>query len=393
MTSRHGSDGGRRGIAPWIVVTTVAVVVVVAATVGYLFIVRADDNESAAANCTSQVTLPIAAAPGAEAAIAAAATSFDATGPVARSACVTTAVSDLADGTTNTSPVEQWKQNPGAAPAMWVADSEAELLAVEATDSGLTAGRDTEPIATSPVVLAVRSADASAAAALSWRDLPMQTGPDGTVQLTADRQVILALPNPSTNRATSYALQSVLAAGVAPAEADKPVDTATVTARSADLAELGAGGPAGQPATTEEALTQLAAGSATFTAVPVVESDLTKFSVSTPGLTAVSPQGGAVGDAIWPVALTAGWVTPTLEDAAARFAAYLRSPAGTAALVDNGLQPADGASSGSNLPATSRSASASPSPSTASTAPISLPDAGAEVANALETAVGAIPAG
>ena len=212
---------------------------------------------------------------------------------------------------------------------MWVADSEAELLAVEATDSGLTAGRDTEPIATSPVVLAVRSADAAAAAALSWQDLPAQTGPDGTVQLAADRHVVLALPNPSTNRATSYALQSVLAADAGTADPAQPVDTAAVTAAGGRSRRSRRRRAGRQPATTEEALTQLAAGSAPFTAVPVVESDLTRFSVSTPGLTAVSPQGNAVGDAIWPVSLTASWVTPTLEDAAARFAAYLRSPAGT----------------------------------------------------------------
>ncbi|MET0862852.1 MAG: substrate-binding domain-containing protein [Nakamurella sp.] len=403
MTSRHASDGGRRGLAPWIIITLVTLVLVAAATVAYVFIVRGDDQDSATAQCSSQVTLPIAAAPGATDVITAAANAFDATGPVARSACVTTSVTAIQEATADLSLLEQWKQDTAKAPAMWVADSEADLVTVEANVSALTAGRDTEAIATSPVVLAVRSADAAAAAALSWQDLPAQTGPDGSVMLPSDQHVILALPNPTTNRATSYALQSVLAAGSAPAADDvteaagtnapggtgAPVDIATVTSSADALRQLGAGGPTVQPQTTKEALTQLAAGNAAFTAVPVVESDLVTFTASTPGLTPVSPQGAAVGDAIWPVSLTADWVTPTLSSAAAQFAAFLRSPAGAAVFQQNGLQPAGSVPTGGVAPSTSGSATGS----AAVPAPIALPDAGAGVADALATAIGATPAG
>jgi ABC-type molybdate transport system substrate-binding protein len=295
---------------------------------------------------------------------------------------VTTAVSTLPDSGKVTTPLEQWQQETGKAPAMWVADSEADLLAVESTDSGLTAGRDTEPIATSPVVLAVRSSDAAAAAALSWSDLAAQTGSEGTVTLPDGRRVILALPDPRTNRATSYALQSVLAA--AAPDDETPIDTATVSAAAGDLTRLGAQDPTSRQTTTQDALGRLAAGGATFTAVPVVESDLTKFSASTPGLSAVSPQGGAVGDAVWPVPLTASWVTPTLKDAAARFAAFLRSPAGSAALSESGLRPTAapaGSSASGTVPGTTAGSSTAG-------APVTLPDAGAEVAGALATAIG-----
>jgi hypothetical protein len=383
MTSRHATDGGRRGIAPWIIYTVIALVVVVAATVAYVLIVRSDDTESAASNCTSQVSLPVAAAPGALEAITAAATAFDATHPVARSACVTTAVAAVPENSPAATPVEQWKQDAGQAPTMWVADSEAELLAVEATDSGLTAGRDTEPIAYSPVVLAVRNADAAAAAALSWSDLPGQTGPAGTVTLPDGRRLILALPDPSANRATSYALQSVVAAG---GPAGAAVDAAAVAAAGAELTALGGQDPASRQSTTKDALRQLATGNATFTAVPVVESDLTTFSASTPGLVAIAPQGATIGDTIWPVPLTASWVTPTLKDAAARFAAYLRSPAGSAAFVDSGLQLSTTAPAASSQSGT---ATGSATAAGDSSSPATLPDAGAEVANALATAIGA----
>jgi hypothetical protein len=390
MTSRHATDGGRRGIAPWIIVTVIATVVVVAATVGYLLIVRSDDNESAAANCTSHVTLPVAAGPGALPAISEAATAFDATNPVARSACLTTRVSAVPDSSTASTPVEQWKQEPDLAPAMWVTDSEAELLAVEATDSGLTAGRDTEPIAFSPVVLAVRSADDAAAAAVSWADLPEQTGPDGSITLPDGRRVILALPDPSANRATSYALQSVVSAG---SPTGVPVDAAAVSAAGAELAALGLQDPASRQSTTLDALRQLAAGNATFTAVPVVESDLIDFSATTPGLVAVAPAGAAVGDAVWPVPLTASWVTPTLKDAAARFAAYLRSPAGGAAFTASGLRltddaPAASSASGASKEPTSASGpSSEPTSASGAAGQTSIPDAGGEVADALATAI------
>ena len=35
MTSRHASNGGRRGIAPWIIVTLIVVVLVGAGTAAY----------------------------------------------------------------------------------------------------------------------------------------------------------------------------------------------------------------------------------------------------------------------------------------------------------------------------------------------------------------------
>ena len=175
MTSRHASGSGRRGVASWIIVTVVAVVLVGGAALAYFLIVA--DGDDAQAACTSQVQLPVIAAPGATAAITAAAAAFDATAPVARSACVSTDVTTLPNAQAELALADGWQQAAGSPPAVWVPDSEQSLRALEADDSALTSGRDTTPIATSPVVIAVRDADAAGAAArpcprgstLSWR--------------------------------------------------------------------------------------------------------------------------------------------------------------------------------------------------------------------------------
>src|SRR5664279_3427063 len=245
MTSRHASGGGRRGVASWIIASAVAVVLVVAATVGYLLIIK-DHDDSAQGTCTSQVLLPMVASPGAAAAITEAAAAFDATAPVARSACVTTTVTTVAGTQAQQALAAGWTQQSSPAPGVWVPATGADLAALESADSALTAGRDPTPVATSPVVLAVRTDDAAAvtAAGLSWSGLAAATGQDGAVALPAGRHLVLALPDPSTNRATSYAVQSVLAARTG----------GTVDA-GADHCQIGAGGPQRQPVTTTEALT------------------------------------------------------------------------------------------------------------------------------------------
>lgn len=400
MSSRHGSDDTRRGIAPWIIVTIVTVVVVAAAAVGYVLITRGGDDDAAAA-CSSEVTLPVVASPGSSAAIAAAAAAFDATNPVARSACVTTAVTTLPGPDTEQALAGGWTAQSSPAPALWVPDSDADILALETSNSAMTAGRDTDPLATSPVVLAVKTENAEAltAAGVSWKSLPTATGPRGSVKLPSGGQLITALPGPVNNRATSYALQSVVAA-----TSGAPVTEAKVTADAPALKAVAAGGPAPEPALTQDALTALAAGQGGFTTVPVVQSDLTTFTAGTPGLTGVSPSGATVGDAVYVVPLTASWVTPTLDDAAALFATFLRGPEGTAAFTQTGMQVAgdDGTGTAQSGAAAASSvgggSAAAPSSGASSAAPgasaqPSLADAGPTIDQALAKALGSNPAG
>src|SRR6478752_6457794 len=307
MASRHASRTGRRGVASWIIVTVVGAVLLAGAALAYFLIVRGDDE--AKGTCTSQVQLQVVAAPGAAASISSAATAFNQTAPVARSACVTAVVEAMPDAQAQLALADQWQQAAGPPPAIWVPETEAALKGLESTDSAMTAGRDTNPIATSPVVIAVRDEDAASiqSAGLSWADLAASSGPDGTVTLPSGRKLIVALPDPTSNRASSYALQSVLAN-----KAGGTVDVASVTANAAELASIGAGGPSVQPSTTEQALNQLADRSSGFSVVPVVASELAAFTANAPGLTAIAPNGTAVGDTVYAVPLSASWVTPTL---------------------------------------------------------------------------------
>ncbi|MGS0687003.1 substrate-binding domain-containing protein [Nakamurella sp. GG22] len=391
MSSRHASDGGRRGIAPWIIVTLVSAVVLAAAAVVYLLVVGGDDNDAASTSCTSDVVLEVVASPGSAAAIKAAAAAFDATNPVARSACVTTSVTTASGSKAEQALAEGWTAQSSPAPALWVPDSEADLLALEEADSSLTAGRDQNPLATSPVVLAVRDDDADAvkAASLSWQDLPEAAGSRGSLRLPGGDRLIVALPDPTENRATSYALQSVIAGDAG------TVDVASVTAAAPQLAATAAGGPRPEPALTQDALTALAAGNGEFSSVPVVQSDLTGFSVGTPGLTAIEPSGPTVGDAAFAVPLTASWVTPALDDAAAAFVAYLRGEEGDAAFTAAGLELVDstGPASAGASPGSAAPGSNATSEPPAGSANGLLPDAGAEVAAALAAAIKTPPAG
>ncbi len=394
MSSRHASDDARRGIAPWIIVTVVVVLVVVAAVVAYVLVTRGDDDQTAG-SCSSEVILPVIASPGSAAAISAAASAFDATAPVARSACITTAVTTLQGPDAEKDLAGGWTAQASPAPAVWVPDSEADLLALESSNSSMTAGRDPEPLATSPVVLAVRSADADAmsSAGLSWKSLPTATGPTGSLLLPSGGHLITALPGPENNRATSYALQSVVAA-----TSGAPVTPDKVTAAAPQLKAVAAGGPVPEPALTQDALGALASGSGGFTTVPVVQSDLATFTASTPGLIGVAPSGPTIGDAVYAVPLTAPWVTPTLDDAAALFLSYLRSEAGAAAFTQTGMEVAGAAAADASGSATAPSPSASAGPSASGTASgsspqSSLPDGGPAVDAALADVIGAAPTG
>ncbi len=331
MTSRHGSGSGGARVAPWIIVTIVVAVVVAGAVTAYVLLTR-DDKD--AATCSSQVVLPIVAAPGADAAIEAAAAAFDATGPVARSACVTTAVTAESGSDTATALAGGWIGQPSPGPAAWFPDSAGDLTTLESADSAMTAGRNPDPMAVSPVVLAMRTQDAQAvtAANLQWRDLPTAAGPNGSVTLPDGGKLILALPDPTANRATSYALQSVLA-GLTNA----PVDAQTVAADAGPLAGLDDGGPAVPPATTLDALDDLAAGGAGFTAVPIVAAEFAEQAARNPGLSTVTIGGNTAGDQVFGVPITAGWVDPTLDAAASSFLAYLRGTGGQQAFTDSGL--------------------------------------------------------
>jgi len=50
--ARHTSDGSRRGLAPWVIVTAIAVLVIAGATTAYLFIVNGSDDQASGGSQT-----------------------------------------------------------------------------------------------------------------------------------------------------------------------------------------------------------------------------------------------------------------------------------------------------------------------------------------------------
>lgn len=343
MTSRHGSGTGGRRVAPWIIVTVIAAIVLAGLVTGFVLITRDDKDE---ATCSSQVVLQVVTSPAAAPSIEAAAAAFDATAPVARSACVTTDVTTVAGPDAATALAEGWVGQPSQAPALWFPDSGADLTTLESANSAMTAGRNPAPMAGSPVVLAMSAPNAAAvgAAALQWRDLPTAAGPTGSVTLPDGSKLIVALPDPATNRATGDALQSVVAGLTG-----GPVDAASVAANAGPLTAIAAGGPAVPPTTTFDALDDLTAGGAGFAAVPVVASDFVQVQGQHQGLATVTLGGATAGDEIFGVPITASWVDPTMDEAASAFLAYLRGSAGSKAFTDHGLQV--GANNGVQLAA------------------------------------------
>lgn len=321
---RHLAVDRRRGIAGWPLVALGVVVLLVVGAVVYFALLRRGDAGNRA-GCADTVTLPVLASTGSSAAAKVLSDSFNATAPVARSSCLTTTVTTLPSPDAVTALAAGWAGRHQPPPGVWITDDGAALAALDRSASDLTAGRDADPLASSPVVLAVRAADAAVGRQLSWTALPSQLGVRGSVKSADGSPIPLAIPDPRTNRASGYALNSIVATG------DAAPTVAAVRASADRLRQLGSARSGAK--TTTDALQQLAAGSV-FGAVPVTEAELAAFNAGNgTRLTAVYPAGATAGDQMFVVGITATWVTPTLQDAATRFHAYARSEAGKKVLA------------------------------------------------------------
>lgn len=340
---RHADEGRGRGFAGWLIGTGIAVLVVAIAVVGYIVVMKRADSADRAV-CHTSITLHVVAGPGSAAALRDAAAAYNTTNPVVRSACVTTSVATLPDPTALARLSAGWPTKAEPAPGMWVPDSAASLAALDAVRPDLAAGHATDPLAWSPVVLAMRSADAAAIGPLKWSELATTSGPNGTATLPSGRHLILALPPVVTARASSYALQSVLAG----ADPTKPVNAAVIASHAALLRTI-AEGHGGHAASTTEALTDLIAprdntssgaadANSTVTAVPVVEADLVRFDTEAVGdtLTAVHPDGATVGDALIAAPISAPWTDRTITAAGSDFQAFLAGATGQQVLANHG---------------------------------------------------------
>jgi hypothetical protein len=332
---RHADDQRSRGVARWVVIGTAVVVILAAISVGYLIVMR--DSGKADAVCDSRVTVAVAAGPAVSPALGAAIRAYNAKQPVVRSLCVSASLTTVADRTALAGLTGTWPADGGAAPALWIPDDQAYLAALDAARPDVAAGHPTDPAAWSPVVLAVRNDDAAALGSLRWADLPGAVGSSGSAALPDNRHLVLALPEATGNPGTGLAGQSVVASA---AGTTKAVTAADVTTAAAALGSLRTGStPAGD--TTEEALSALAAGTGTATAVPVTEADLVAFDATHGGaLTAVHPSGPAAGYQVITAPISGSWVNADLATAAADVEAFIADPAGQQILADAGWRTA-----------------------------------------------------
>lgn len=350
---RHLAAGRRRGVAGWPLLVLAVVVLLVAGTLVYFAVLhksnRADNG------CTGSVTLPVLAATGSSPAARAMSDAFNATSPSAHSNCLTTIVVTSSSADAEKALAANWAGESGSAPGVWITDDGSALATVEQKVPSLTAGRDPAPIATSPVVLAMKSADATKLRGVSWSTLG------------AGDPAKLSLPDPGSNRASAYAIESMIA------NADSSPTMADIKAAARQLKGLNAS--LSDAATTGEALDQVA-GSPQPDAVPVTEADLGSYngSASKP-LTAVYPKGPTAGDDVFVVSLAGSWMTPTLVDAATRFHAFARSADGAKVLAAAHLR----------VPGTTTPTATGIQPATSVTP---LPAAAAEVPAAIAAAIG-----
>ena len=358
---RHASTERQRRVATWPIIVAVVLAVLAAVILIYVHVVGSSGRTAA---CSGRTVLAVTASPGAAPAVTDAATAFNATTPVARSTCVSVSVSMLSGPATAAALLTGWQHQLTAPPALWVADSAADVARVDGADSAMTAGRTDTGLASSPVVLAARSAPAGGS--VSWASLA--DAPAGTA---------VALPDPAVNRATWYAVESMLAAR---SGTTGPITVSQAAGATTLISALRAAVPA-EPGSTATALAGLAAGRGGVTMVPVVEAELAAFNaVHGADLVAVRPAGPTAGDQILAVPLTASWVTSAMADAAAAFDAFLGGDGGKAAFGAHHLLV--GAATATTTPTTAKAAGASSSaslPASASSVALRGPGETAEI--------------
>lgn len=320
---RHADEQRRRGVAAWPIVTGVSVVVIGGLLIAY-FIFLSKDSASTDTSCTSSRTVEVIAGPEAAPVVTEVAATYNTTNAQARGACLTVNVTALDSTAAAASLAQNWNQ-PTPAPSVWVPDAVGAISDLTTAQPTMTAGMIPDPLATSPVVLAMNAADAQALTTpLTWADL-------------TSSGVRLGLANPQSDPATYFALQSVLAKS---GTDQKPLTDADVTAGAAKLATLAAASSTTSGANS--ALTTLTGRSADFTAVPVVEKDLAAFNTKNgDGLSAVYPVGSAVGYSITAVGLAASWVDATAQDGASAFISYLSKPEARKLFQQDGFRVSD----------------------------------------------------
>ncbi|MGV9868610.1 substrate-binding domain-containing protein [Rhodococcus koreensis] len=354
---QHRGESRARGISKGPLIVLGLVVVLVLGVLGWFQLRdRINDQGAAAAGACveGESVLAVAADPDIAPQLQTLADRYAETAPVIRDQCVSVTVTAVASDTVrdalSAGPDGPWDAATfGPRPALWIPSSSHSVKQVSAT--GVISG-EARPLATSPVVLAVRTAFANApgTAALDWKDLPsLQTGRDSlaTLGLPGWGNLGLALPVGPGAESTEMAVEAVAAAVTGSSTGpvtEEQARSVPVTSALTDLA-LGYEASTGtKPATTREALTALAAqgdpATSAIHAVATTEQQVYRALRDAPGadITATMPKGPTpVAD--HPAAVLAGpSVDETQSRAAAQFAEFVRRPEQAQILADAGFR-------------------------------------------------------
>jgi Ca-activated chloride channel homolog len=295
--SRHRAMRGpaRRGVAKWPFVSFGAVAIMVAGWLGWSYAGDLLEQRAAAqlASCMEgDATLTVAVTPSVADVIGRAASVWTTTRPVVLDHCIRAEVAAIPpqavlDGLTAGWDTKSLGERPGA----WLPESSVWVNRLTAQNARLL-GSEPASIGTSPVLLAMPENAAAAVRegnSFGWADLPALVTEDdswGRYGHPEWGRFTLALPDVATNPASALALQAVMA-DVSPQGAGPvTVEMLGTPGTAAALDDLAAAMPDDVPATTTEALDQLAGADLSgspFDAVPALEFDLYRRNVGADG--------------------------------------------------------------------------------------------------------------
>jgi Ca-activated chloride channel family protein len=180
----------------------------------------------------------------------------------------------------------------GARPGAWLPESSLWVNRLVAQDARLL-GSEPASIATSPVLLAMRDGQATAVRQgnpFRWRDLPeLVTEPNAWERFGHPDwgAFTVAIPGVAANPASALALQAVLADTSPQGNGPVTVDMLGLPEVNSAMGRLAGAAPATLPASTLDALNELAGAddvkAAAFDAVPALEYDLYRRNVGADG--------------------------------------------------------------------------------------------------------------
>jgi Bacterial extracellular solute-binding protein len=371
--SRHADDSRKRGVAGWLIASGIGGVVLAIAIGSYFIWLRSDAGSGAVdTSCTGSSQVQVVAGAGAPA-IRLVAEAYNRTRPASRGTCTTVQVSAVTSTMSADALLASWSTEGTPKPAVWVADSAADVAALQAASPELVAGHSDTPVAVSPVVLAAAVDDATQfPASFQWPELARAVRPNSGFVLPGGRQLSVTFGDPRTELASALALQSMIgAARTTPLTVD---DVAAVRAELRSLSAI-----AGTSAPTGEVLDAVAGAQAEYTVVPALEATVALFNRFAEGakLQAVYLAGPTAIATLLPIAVSADWVEAPQADGASAFIAYLKSDAGKQALVGAGWRVPDLATGSVEGEGIDRSRTVTP-----------LPAADASVTRAIAAALG-----